>query len=146
MSEIKFGTDGWRAVIADTFTTANVKRVAQATAWWIKEKFPENPTVVIGHDCRFGGDMFAKTTAQVMAYEGIHAYVGEGFSSTPMVSLGVAKYEASAGVVITASHNPPSYNGFKVKAHYGGPATPAMVEEVEQQVPETFKEIGRAHV
>ena len=139
MNEIKFGTDGWRAVIADTFTTANVKRVAQATAKWIKQQNNDNPTVVIGYDCRFGGDLFAKTTARVMAYEGVYAYLGEGFSSTPMVSLGVAKYKATAGVVITASHNPPSYNGFKIKAHYGGPAVPSMIDEVEQLVPEKFE-------
>ncbi len=140
MSEIKFGTDGWRAVIAESFTTYNVKRVAKATADWIKSQFPDNPSVVIGHDCRFGGDLFAKTTARVMAHEGIYTYLGEGFSSTPMVSLGVVKYQASAGVVITASHNPPSYNGFKIKAHYGGPAVPSMIEDVENRLPKHYDE------
>lgn len=135
MSDIKFGTDGWRAVIADDFTTANVQKVAYATAQWIKGQNSQNPTVVVGHDCRFGGDLFAETTARVMANEGIHTYLNKGFASTPMVSLGVVKQEATAGVVITASHNPPEYNGFKIKAHYGGPAVPSMIDEVEEMLP-----------
>lgn len=138
MADIKFGTDGWRAVIGETFTTDNVRRLAKATSDWLKEHAPHNLTVVIGHDCRFGGDLFAKHTAQVMADEGVHVYLSEGISSTPMVSLGVAKYQAGAGVVITASHNPPSYNGFKIKAHYGGPAVPSMIEDVENRIPNHY--------
>lgn len=138
MTPIKFGTDGWRAVIADDMTTANVQRVAQATAHWIKQQTSRSPSVIIGHDCRFAGELFAETTAQVMAEEGITVRLDTHFASTPMVSLAVAKQEATAGVIITASHNPPEYNGFKIKAHYGGPATPAMIDEVEQLLPEAY--------
>lgn len=139
MADIQFGTDGWRAVIADDMTTDNIKRVAKATADWIKQQDPKHPSVVIGHDCRFAGDLFAETTARVMAAEGIQTYLDSNFASTPMVSLAVTKQQATAGVVITASHNPPSYNGFKIKAHYGGPATPGMIDEVENLVPESYK-------
>ena len=136
MAEIKFGTDGWRAIIAEDFTTANVARVAAAAASWILGKKDKAPSVVIGHDCRFGGDMFAGLTARVMAMNGIKAYLAEGFVSTPMISLGTVKLGASAGVIITASHNPPSYNGFKIKDAYGGPALEGSIAEVESLIRE----------
>ena len=100
MKKIKFGTDGWRAIIAKEYTVDNVARVSLATAQWLKKNY-DNPSVVIGHDCRYAGEMFAETAAKVMSYAGVKVYLAKGFVSTPMVSL---------GVVITASHNPPSYN------------------------------------
>ncbi len=132
---IKFGTDGWRAIIADTYTNTNVARVAQATADWLK-KHNENPSVVLGHDCRFGGAMFADVATRVLCDNGVKVFLAKGFVSTPMVSLGIVKVTASAGVVITASHNPPSYNGYKLKAHFGGPAGPADIAEVEALLPD----------
>ena len=138
MKDIRFGTDGWRAVIADDMTTANIQRVAYASALWIKKQDSQNPSVVIGHDCRVAGDLCAETTARVMAAEGIQVWLGTHFASTPMVSLAVTEYQATAGVVITASHNPPDYNGFKLKAAYGGPAIPVMIAEVEDLVPATY--------
>ena len=132
---IKFGTDGWRAIIADDYTVANVRRIATGTALWLKSK---NATkVVIGHDTRFAGQLFAETTARVMAAHGIKVNLAKGFVSTPMVSLGVVKTGADLGIVITASHNPPSYNGFKLKSHFGGPSVPADVNEVEALIPDT---------
>lgn len=138
MKDIQFGTDGWRAIIAENYTTANLMRVAKATADWIHSLSHQSPSVVIGHDCRFGGDLFARTTARVMAHEGIKVFLGDHFATTPMISLGANKLKASAGVVITASHNPPEYNGFKIKAGYGGPAIPAMISEVENRIPEKY--------
>lgn len=134
MSEIKFGTDGWRAIIAKEYTVENVARVAMATATWLKKNFP-SPSVVIGHDCRFAGEMFAQTTAIIMAHEGVKVRIAKDFVSTPMVSLGVVEYKASVGVVITASHNPADYNGFKLKGHYGGPLLPEKIAEVEALIP-----------
>lgn len=136
MDKIKFGTDGWRAIIAKEYTVENVARVTKATATWLKEKF-EKPSVVIGYDCRFGGEMFAETSAKVLASEGIKVYLSNAFASTPMVSLGVVKKSTSIGVVITASHNPPEYNGFKLKGGYGGPMLTADVEEIENIIPES---------
>jgi phosphomannomutase len=130
MTKIKFGTDGWRAIIADDFTVANVARVAEATAKWLK-KNNANPSVVVGHDCRFAGELFAETTAKAMIAQGVKVYLSKDFVSTPMVSMGAINYKTDVGVVITASHNPPAYNGFKLKGSYGGPLLPDKIEEVE---------------
>ena len=135
MSKIKFGTDGWRAIIADQYTTENVARVSIAVADWLNEKFT-NPSVVIGHDCRFGGELFAETTAKVLAFKGISIKLAKGFVSTPMVSLGVVKEKLNLGIVITASHNPPSYNGYKLKADFGGPLLQEDITDIENRIPE----------
>jgi phosphomannomutase len=135
MTKIKFGTDGWRAIIAKEFTVENVARVAEATAKWLKST-QNSPSVVIGHDCRFAGELFAETTAAVLISHGVKVYLSKGFVSTPMVSLGAISYKASLGVVITASHNPPEYNGFKLKGSYGGPLLPDKIEEIETIIPE----------
>src|SRR5436190_21669256 len=135
MTDIKFGTDGWRAIIAKDYTIENVCRVAEATAQWLKLNFGD-PSAVIGHDPRFGGQMFAETVAKIFTINGIKTYLAKGFVSTPMVSLGTVKLNASVGVVITASHNPPAYNGFKLKGHFGGPLQPEKIEEIEKLIPE----------
>ena len=136
MTTIKFGTDGWRAIIAQEYTTDNVARVAYATAAWIKSK-GDNHTAVVGYDCRFGGELFTEVTISVLVAQGIKVYTSDGFVSTPMVSLSSLTHNAYAGIVITASHNPPSYNGFKIKAHYGGPAVQAEIDAVEALIPES---------
>ena len=135
MNSIKFGTDGWRAIIAEDYTVDNVARVAQATAEWLVKNY-KKPVAVIGHDCRFGGRMFAETVSKVFASHGIKTLLSTGIASTPMVSLGVVKYKAGIGVVITASHNPPDYNGFKLKGEYGGPLLEKHVKEIEAIIPE----------
>lgn len=133
MSKIKFGTDGWRAIIAKDFTVENVARVTEATAIWLKKNF-DNPSVVVGHDCRFAGELFADTTTKVLVSNGIKVYLAKDYVSTPMVSLGTVRYKASLGIILTASHNPPSYNGYKLKAHYGGPLGPEQVQEIEDMI------------
>ncbi|HTO15886.1 MAG TPA: hypothetical protein VLZ83_08945 [Edaphocola sp.] len=133
---IKFGTDGWRAIIAKEFTTANVARVSKGLADWLNQK-GNNNTVVIGHDCRFGGELFSETAALVLCENGIKVFMAKGFVSTPMVSLGVLQTKAQQGVVITASHNPPSYNGYKLKGAHGGPTNPNDIAAVEALIPET---------
>ena len=138
MNKIKFGTDGWRAIIAEEFTVENVKHVAYATALWLRKHYQE-PSAVVGNDCRFAGKLFADTTACVLASQGIKVYRSDNtFISTPMVSLGTVKLQADAGIIITASHNPAEYNGYKIKASYGGPATPAMIDEVEALIPDSL--------
>jgi len=138
MNKIKFGTDGWRAIIADDYTVENVKRVAYATALWLNKAF-EKPSAVVGCDPRFAGPMFADVTACVLASQGVKVYrASNSFISTPMISLGTVRKGASAGIIITASHNPPSYNGYKIKAFYGGPATPDDIEAVESIIPDTI--------
>jgi phosphomannomutase len=135
MTKIKFGTDGWRAIIAKEYTTDNVARVSIAVADWLNEN-NENPSVVIGHDCRFAGELFAETAAKVFASKGVLVKLAKGFVSTPMVSLGVVSEKASLGVVITASHNPPSYNGYKLKGDFGGPLLPVDITAVENKIPD----------
>lgn len=130
MYNIKFGTDGWREIIADNYTVENVIRVANATAIWINGN-SENKSCTVGYDCRFGGKMFAENTARVLASHGIKVFLSKGFCSTPMISLANTRLNTFAGVIITASHNPPSYNGYKIKANYGGPVIPAEIEKVE---------------
>ncbi|MCO6476232.1 MAG: phosphoglucomutase/phosphomannomutase family protein [Phaeodactylibacter sp.] len=134
MTKIKFGTDGWRAIIAEDYTIENVRRVAEGTARWMKKQGAGQ--AVIGHDTRFGGELFAETTARVFGAFGFKVKLAKGFVSTPMVSLGVVKTGSALGVVITASHNPPSYSGYKLKSRLGGPMIPAQVAEVEAEVPE----------
>ncbi len=133
MNQIKFGTDGWRAIIAQDFTVANVIRVSEATANWLLKQ-SKNPKIVIGHDCRFAGELFAETVALVMCSKGIKTILAKGFVSTPMISLGAVKTGSDLGVIITASHNPPDYNGFKLKGSYGGPLLPSMVAEIEGMI------------
>jgi len=141
-TKIKFGTDGWRAIIADTYTVENVRRVSEATAkWMLKKKMSK---VVIGFDCRFGGEMFSKAAAEVFCHFRIKVFYDKNFVSTPMVSLGVVKLKADMGVVITASHNPPSYNGYKLKSSYGGPTIPKEIAEVEAMIPNKALEKTKA--
>ena len=134
MNEIKFGTDGWRAVIGQEYTTDNVARVSIGVSEWLIENM-KSPSVVIGYDCRFGGRLFAETAAKVFATMGIGVKLSKGFVSTPMVSLGVVNEKASLGVVITASHNPPMYNGYKLKGDFGGPLLPKDILDVEKRIP-----------
>lgn len=135
MTKIKFGTDGWRAIIAKDFTEENVARVTEATAKWLLKNF-DKPSVVVGHDCRFAGELFAETVAKVCVAHNVKVYLARDFVSTPMVSLGALKLKASLGIIITASHNPPSYNGYKLKGHYGGPLGPEKIQEIEDVIPE----------
>lgn len=134
MGIIKFGTDGWRAIIAEEYTVDNVKRVAVGTALFMQQHGMTK--LVIGHDCRFGGELFAETTTRILGSYGIKVHLAKGMVTTPMVSLGIVKTKSDLGVVITASHNPPSYNGYKLKSHFGGPSSPADISEVESFIPE----------
>ena len=135
MLKIKFGTDGWRAIIAQEYTVQNVARVTEAVSIWLK-KSHKNPSIVIGHDCRFGGALFTETAIKVFCNNGIKVFTPKTFVSTPMISFGVLTYKANQGVVITASHNPPSYNGYKLKGAHGGPTPPAQITEVEELIPD----------
>ena len=134
--KIKFGTDGWRAIIADQFTVENVARVAEATGLWLLKNY-SSPKVVIGHDCRFAGELFTETVAKVFLTQGIPVKMARGFVSTPMISLAAFQLECEIGVIITASHNPAGYNGFKLKAYFGGPLSPENVQEVEDIIPDS---------
>jgi len=136
MQKIKFGTDGWRAIIAKEFTVENVARVSESTGKWLLNNY-ENPTVFVGHDCRFAGELFMETSVKVFLSQGLNVRMSRGFVSTPMVSLAACRFNCQVGVVLTASHNPPSYNGYKLKADFGGPLAPEHVQEVEDLIQDT---------
>lgn len=133
--KIKFGTDGWRAIIAKEFTVDNVARVTEATGIWLKKNY-ENPSVFVGHDCRFAGELFMETAVKVFIAQGIPVKMSRGFVSTPMISLAANTFGCQIGVDLTASHNPASYNGYKLKADFGGPLAPEHVQEVEDIIPD----------
>jgi len=131
---IKFGTDGWRAVIADEFTFANVERVSQAAAgyWSAHPVSGTEQKVVVGYDRRFLSDAFARRAAEVFAGNGFRVVLTPCATPTPSVSYAVKHRHAVGGVMITASHNPPIFNGFKLKSYYGGSADAAVCTGVEK--------------
>lgn len=133
---IRFGTDGWRAVIADTFTFENLRLISQAVASSVLKthRGSEAPQVVVGYDTRFLSDRFATETARVLAANGITTWLTRTDAPTPAISYNVKELGANAGVVITASHNPPRYNGFKLKAAYGGSATAEECALIETEL------------
>ena len=133
MAAIKFGTDGWRAVIAEDFTFSNVGRVAQATAdyWSANPVAGTKQRVIVGYDRRFLSDQFGQHTAEVFAGNGFEVVLTPVPTPTPSVSFAVKQLEAVGGVMITASHNPPMFNGFKLKSDYGGSAEPVTCQAVE---------------
>ena len=139
MAQIKFGTDGWRAVIAEDFSFANVARVAQATAdYWKSEIrnpksgiFGREPKVIVGYDRRFFSDRFAQISAEVLAGNDFQVILTPEPTPTPSVSFAVKHLRAVGGVMITASHNPPIFNGFKLKSYYGGSSDSGTCKAVE---------------
>ncbi len=145
MSLIKFGTDGWRAIIAEDFTFANVAQVAQATAdhWKSEIRNPKSEIfgraakVVIGYDRRFFSDRFARTSAEVFAGNDFQVILTPEPTPTPSVSYAVKNLGAVGGVMITASHNPPIFNGFKLKSHFGGSSGPDDCKAVESYLGQT---------
>ena len=127
---IKFGTDGLRGVIAGEFTFANVRRVAQATAdYWISQPLPK--VAIVGYDNRFQSETFARIVAGVFSGNGIKTYLPPVAASTPAIAYAIRERKLCGGVMITASHNPPRYNGYKIKAHYAGSADAAISNAVE---------------
>ena len=142
--DIVFGTDGWRDVIADGFTFANVRRAAAAYADHLADR--GGGLVLVGYDTRFLGREFATQAAAVLAERGLEARVSDDYLPTPALSFAVRRYGAAGGVMITASHNPPRYGGFKLKGPYGGTATQAIYADVAARVPEGDVPPGRGDV
>jgi phosphomannomutase len=126
---IRFGTDGWRAVVADDFTYENVRAVAQAVAWYLAA---DGRPVVVGHDTRYCAELFAREVARVLAANGRSVLLLDGPAPTQVSSWTVVSRGAAGGVVVTASHNPPEFNGLKYKPDYGGSASPDVVAELER--------------
>jgi len=134
MTDIKFGTDGWRGLIADDFTCVNVRRVAGAIASYVLKH--ENPPhgVIIGYDTRYASDRCARLVAEVIARAGIPVRLSNDYCPTPAISYNVKKLSAAGGVMVTSSHNPWNWNGVKFKAKFGGSATPAIMKSIEAEL------------
>ena len=140
MTEIRFGTDGWRGVIADDYTFDNVRAVAQATAEYLTRHDLGARGVVVGYDTRFLSAAFARACADVLAANGITVAGSSSFMPTPVLSHAVQQRDAGAGVMITASHNPARWNGFKLKLAGGAPAPETVTSEIEQAIPQVIAE------
>ncbi|MGH7764966.1 MAG: phosphoglucomutase/phosphomannomutase family protein [Candidatus Dormibacteraceae bacterium] len=131
--QIKFGTDGWRGIIADDFTFGNVRRVAQAAAQYMKSRTSE-PLAIVGYDCRFASEDFARAVAEVFAGNGIKSLVFDRPSPTQVASWTVIDRKATAAAVITASHNPYQFNGFKYKTETGSAVPSEVIAELERNI------------
>ncbi len=134
MMEIKFGTDGWRGVIARDFTFDSLAQVAQATMDWLHQQQLAEQGLIIGYDRRFLSEEFAVRVAEIAAGNGIQVHFAQAVVPTPAISWTTRELQAGAGIMITASHNPPAYNGFKVKENFGGSARPLTTAELEKIV------------
>ncbi len=133
-TEIKFGTDGWRAVIADEFTFANVARCAQGVVDYLRETGTAAQGLVVGYDTRFLSREFAETVAAVCVGNGVRAYLSQAAAPTPVVSFNVLAQQAAGAAIITASHNPGHWNGFKFKPEYAGSATEKITSRLETHI------------
>lgn len=134
VSDIRFGTDGWRGRIADTYTFANVRRCAQGFAQYLVSEDPQ-ASVVVGYDRRFLAEHFAAAAAEVLAGNGLHVYLTHTATPTPVISFSVTSLGALGAVNITASHNPPEDCGFKVRDAHGGAVDPAGLAQIEKLIP-----------
>jgi phosphomannomutase len=141
MSKIKFGTDGWRAVIAKDYTFDNVKRCAQGFASFLLEKGYSGKWVVVGYDNRFHSENFAETVVEVLTGNGLNVYLTQEATPTPVISYAVTNLKAVGAVNITASHNPPTDNGFKVRDSDGGAIPPIDLEKIELLIPDSIDEV-----
>jgi alpha-D-glucose phosphate-specific phosphoglucomutase len=139
--KIGFGTDGWRGMIAENYTFDNVRRAAQGFASYLLEQGKEGQWVVVGHDKRFASEDFAATTASVLAGNGFKVYLTDGATATPVIAFAVVHNKACGAVNITASHNPPTDNGFKVRNETGGAIDPEGLKRIEALIPDSVDEV-----
>lgn len=141
--KIKFGTDGWRGEIADDYTFENLRRAAQGFASYLLENGREGEWVVVGYDKRFHSENFAAATAEVLAGNGLKVYLTDGPTPTPVISFAVVNKKACGAVNITASHNPPIDNGFKVRDENGGAIDPDGLKRIESLIPDSVENVKR---
>ena len=137
-SPIKFGTDGWRGIIAQDFTFDNVRACAQGVASYLKQTGLASRGLIIGYDTRFASEDFASAAAEVVAGNGIKVYLCPKATPTPVISYGILAKQAGGAIIITASHNPAIWNGFKVKSEYGSSAPPEVTAEIEKHISHTL--------
>ena len=138
---IKFGTDGWRAYIAEDYTFENVRRCAQGFASYLLDNGKKDEWVVVGYDKRFLSENFALAVAEVLAANGLRVYLTNGATPTPVIAYSVVNLKAVGAVNITASHNPPTDNGFKVRDENGGAIAPSGLLKIESLIPDTLESV-----
>lgn len=143
---IKFGTDGWRGMIAEDYTFANVRRCAQGFSEYLLEKGNRDQWVIVGYDKRFLSENFADAAAEVLAANGLRVYLTQEPTPTPVISYSVINKQAVAAVNITASHNPPTDNGFKVRDRFGGAIDPDGLKEIESRIPASVDQVKRIDI
>src|SRR5579864_2731093 len=139
---VRFGTDGWRAIVAEDYTYANVRDATQGTAEYVHEAGQAPNGLVVGYDTRFVSEHFAEAAAEVLAANGIKVYLVNTSVPTPVVSYAVLDKKAGGAIVITSSHNPWTYNGFKYKPEYAGSASQEVVDRLEELI-EDVQRAGR---
>ena len=135
MTDIRFGTDGWRGRVAEDYTFDNVRRCAQGFASYLLDQGKSGEKIVVGHDQRFSGEHFAAAVAEVLAANGFRVLLTDGASPTPVISYSVVAQGAAGAVNVTASHNPPADNGFKVRDEHGGAIAPDGLVQIEALIP-----------
>ncbi|ATW25937.1 phosphoglucomutase/phosphomannomutase family protein [Candidatus Formimonas warabiya] len=140
MRKIKFGTDGWRSVMAENFTFDNVKLVAQAIASFLQDHPLKDNGVVIAYDNRFLSEHFAAEVGKIMAGNGIKSYIANRATPTPVAAYAITTHNAAGAIMITASHNPPEYNGIKFIPEYAGPALPDITNKIEDELSKVMDE------
>lgn len=144
MDEIRFGTDGWRGIMAEDFTFANVRRVSSAVAAYLHEMSLAERGIVIGYDTRFLAERFAGVVAEEMQCQGIDVFLNKGAAPTPVIAFGVIYKQAGGAVMLTASHNPPEYLGFKFIPEYAGPAMPDVTDRLTALIKQGIRRDGGA--
>jgi phosphomannomutase len=141
--KIHFGTDGWRGEIAEDYTFANVRRCAQGFASYLNNHGKTGQWIVVGHDKRFHSENFARAVAEVLVGNGFSVYLTDGPTPTPVIAFSIVNRHAAGAVNITASHNPPTDNGFKVRNEFGGAIDPQGLQEIEDWIPDSEEEAAR---
>jgi len=141
--KIKFGTDGWRGRIAEDYTFDNVRRCTQGYADYFKEIGNSGKWIVVGHDKRFHSENFALAVAEVLVANGFKVYLTDGPTPTPVIAYAIVDKKAAGGINITASHNPPTDNGFKVRDENGGAIDPEGLKKIEALIPDTVESVKR---
>ncbi len=141
--KIRFGTDGWRGVIAENYTFDNVRRCAQGFASYMNNHGKQNETIIVGYDKRFDSEYFALAAAEVLAGNELRVLLTDGATPTPVIAYSVVHHKAAGAVNITASHNPPTDNGFKVRDETGGAIDPEGLAEIEEAIPDDVADVKR---
>ena len=144
--KIVFGTDGWRGFVAEEYTFDNVRRCTQGFADYLVENGKQGQSVVVGHDKRFSGENFAAAVAEVLAANGFKVWLTDGATPTPVISYAVVDKKAAGAVNITASHNPPTDNGFKVRDENGGAIDPDGLKKIESNIPDNVTQVKRVAI